>query len=55
MSDAADGTAQPTRVRNILAAIVVAITVLAVWKVIDYRSQPPPPPHPIGEIQPDEG
>jgi len=38
----------PTRLRTVLAAIVVLLTVLAAWKVIDYRSQPPPPPNPVG-------
>jgi hypothetical protein len=31
----------------VLATIVVILTVLAVWKFIDYRMQPPPPPNPI--------
>lgn len=34
----------PSRMRLILAAIAVALIVLAVWKVIDYRQQAPPPP-----------
>jgi hypothetical protein len=33
--------AQPTRARKILAWIVVALTVIAVWKFVDYRNQPP--------------
>jgi hypothetical protein len=32
----------------IVATIVVVLTVLAVWKSIDYRMQPPPPPAPLG-------
>jgi hypothetical protein len=28
----------------ILATLVVILTVAAVWKFIDYRMQPPPPP-----------
>jgi hypothetical protein len=32
----------------VIATIIVILTVLAVWKVIDYRTQPPPPPNPIG-------
>ena len=37
-------TDAPSRARTILALIVVALTVVAVWKVIDYRTQPPEPP-----------
>lgn len=33
-----------SRARIILALIVVALTVIAVWKFIDYRTQPPEPP-----------
>jgi hypothetical protein len=32
---------QPTRGRTILAWIVVILTVVGVWKFVDYRSQPP--------------
>ncbi len=32
----------------IVATIVVILTVAAVWKIIDYRMQPPPPPNPVG-------
>ena len=36
---------QPTsRGGAFLALIVVALTVIAVWKFIDYRTQPPVPP-----------
>ena len=38
----------PTRTRMLIATLVVILTVVAVWKVIDYRTQPPPPPNPIG-------
>jgi len=31
----------PTRGRIILAWIAVILTVLAVWKFIDYRNRPP--------------
>ena len=34
----------PSRARTILALIIVALTVFAVWKFIDYRTQPPEPP-----------
>lgn len=54
MADAAGVPTQPSRARKIIATLIVAITVMAVWKVIDYRTQPPPP-HPIGEIQPSDG
>ena len=33
----------------ILSAIAVLLVILAVWKFIDYRTQPPPPPHKVGE------
>jgi hypothetical protein len=35
----------------IFATLVVVITVVAVWKFIDYRMQPPPPPNPVGAMQ----
>ena len=31
----------PTRARMILAWVVVVLAVLAVWKFINYRNQPP--------------
>jgi hypothetical protein len=34
----------PSRMRLIVAALAVALIVVAVWKVIDYRQTPPPPP-----------
>jgi hypothetical protein len=34
----------PSRARTILALVIVALTVIAVWKFIDYRTQPPEPP-----------
>ncbi len=40
---------QPSRGRKIFATVVVVAVVLCVWKIIDYRTQPPPPPHPIGD------
>ena len=36
--------ATPTRARLIVSALVVAIVVAIIWKVIDYRQEPPPPP-----------
>jgi hypothetical protein len=33
-----------SRARTLLALIVVVLTVIAVWKFIDYRTQPPAPP-----------
>ena len=32
---------QPTSGRQVTAWIVVVVTVLAVWKFVDYRNQPP--------------
>ena len=40
----------PSRARLILALIVVVLTVIAVWKVIDYRTQPPEPPKTVTAI-----
>ena len=37
----------PSRARTILALIIVALTVVAVWKYIDHRTQPPAPPQPV--------
>jgi hypothetical protein len=34
----------PDRPRMILAWILVIVTVIAVWKFVDYRNQPPAPP-----------
>ncbi len=48
MQQTASGEIQPTRGRMIFATVVVIAVVLAVWKLIDYRTQPPPPPNPIG-------
>ncbi|MCA1660093.1 MAG: hypothetical protein LC642_06120 [Verrucomicrobiaceae bacterium] len=33
-----------SRARTIVALIIVALTVIAVWKFIEYRTQPPEPP-----------
>jgi hypothetical protein len=33
--------APPTRARKIIAWIAVILTVVAVWKFVDYRNQPP--------------
>jgi hypothetical protein len=52
VDEAASGDAQPTRGRKIFATIVVIAVVLCVWKLIDYRTQPPPPPHPVGATPP---
>jgi len=34
-------------VRYWIATVVVVLVVLAVWKFVDYRTQPPPPPNPV--------
>ena len=47
MQEPRSGEVQPTRGRMIFATIVVIVVVLGVWKFIDYRTQPPPPPNPI--------
>jgi hypothetical protein len=38
---------RPSRVREIIATLVVVLLVIAVWAIIEYRMQPPPPPHPV--------
>jgi hypothetical protein len=35
---------RPTRARLIVAWLVVILTVVAVWKFVDYRNQPPATP-----------
>jgi hypothetical protein len=37
----------PPIARRILAWIVVIGTVVAVWKFVDYRNQPPPMTRPV--------
>jgi hypothetical protein len=32
---------QPSRARMLVAWVMVVLTVLAAWKFIDYRNQPP--------------
>ncbi|MBA2743888.1 MAG: hypothetical protein H0U43_06200 [Chthoniobacterales bacterium] len=39
--------ARPSRARKLFASLAVIVTVLIVWKIIDYRMQPPPPPNPV--------
>jgi hypothetical protein len=42
----------PTRSRILLAWVVIVVTVIVVWKFIDYRNQPPmPPPAPTASDQ----
>jgi len=33
--------------RKIIATFVVILVVIAVWKFIDWRTQPPPPPNKV--------
>ena len=42
-----EGTPEPSRARIVLATIIVLLTILSAWAVIEYRSQPPPPPNPV--------
>jgi hypothetical protein len=41
--------AAPTRVRRIVATLIVALVVVAIWAVIEYRQKPPPPPNKVGD------
>ncbi|MEP6810758.1 MAG: hypothetical protein ABI992_10985 [Chthoniobacterales bacterium] len=36
--------------RALVATVIVILTVLLAWKVIDYRTQPPRPPRPAGAV-----
>jgi hypothetical protein len=38
-----NGTTKPTRGRLLVAGVVVALTLIATWKFINHRTQPPPP------------
>lgn len=44
MTQATDAEKKPGRGRALLATIIVIVVVICVWKFIDYRMQPPPPP-----------
>ncbi len=44
MAEMAAAKTQPPRSRVIGATIATLLVVVIVWKVIDYRTQPPPPP-----------
>jgi len=49
MHDRRFKVAMPTHKRLIIATVVVVLVVVSVWKFIEYRMQPPPPPHKMGE------
>jgi hypothetical protein len=38
---------QGSTTRVWIAVAVVLLVVIAVWKFVDYRTQPPPPPNPV--------
>jgi hypothetical protein len=44
MPATAEGENRPTRARVFAAWVILALTLAATWKFIDYRTQPPPPP-----------
>ena len=44
-ADVGDKEALPSRARMIFAAIAVVVLIVITWAVIEYRSQPPPPPY----------
>ena len=44
MPPATEAMGTPRRGRALLASALVVLTVIGVWKFIDYRMQPPPPP-----------
>jgi hypothetical protein len=37
-------------IRRWIATAIVILVVIAVWKFIDYRMQPPPPPNPVAPV-----
>jgi hypothetical protein len=41
-----------TRIRQVVAAVITALLVLAVWKFIDWQMTPPPPPNSIANPAP---
>ncbi len=42
----------PSLQAKFLATLIVLVTLLVTWKAIDYRTQPPPPPHaPGGSVE----
>jgi hypothetical protein len=45
------GVARGGKIRRWIATIVVILVVIAVWKFIDYRTQPPPPPNPVAPVK----
>jgi hypothetical protein len=47
MPDRRSEVVEPSRKRLIVATLIVILVVIAVWKFIDYRTQPPPPPHQV--------
>jgi hypothetical protein len=44
MSDTLGAKRPRTRSRAFFAGVFVVLTVIGVWKFIDYRAQPPLPP-----------
>ena len=36
----------PSAVRRWIAAFVLALLIVVIWRIIDWRMQPPPPPTP---------
>ena len=44
MAPAPEVSPKPSRARILLASAVVAGTILGVWALIEYRTQPPAPP-----------
>lgn len=50
MSPPVEPTKIPSRRRALLAGLIVVLTMIGVWKFIDYRLQPPPPPPQAGKV-----
>ena len=42
--------APPTLARKIVAGVIVAAFAIGVCWFVQWRSAPPPPPHPVGQF-----
>ncbi len=45
------GTERHLSIRLWIATVAIIFVVVAVWKFIDYRMQPPPPPNPVAPVK----
>ncbi|MEY2525751.1 MAG: hypothetical protein QOE73_522 [Verrucomicrobiota bacterium] len=45
------GNGPRSKIRLWVASVLVFLVVAGVWKFIDYRMQPPPPPNPVAPVK----